>query len=166
VVGILLGRVHTSGWAYTPGWVYRRVYHGRCISPCTYPGCTMVDIHLPVHTLGIPPWVHTTRILVMTVLVSGACGGARRGVRRPWAQQGRNPWVGASQPLRTPKGVRVVRPLCAELLRPSGRLLDNDWIDEGSPYCISPMFGHVAHSPPYPSGHPIVAEKKEERDSE
>jgi len=82
-------------------------------------------------------------------------------VRGPWAQEERNPWVRVSLASQDLKGVIVVKPLCAELLRFSRVFLDKDWIDEGSLPVYYLCYGHVAQSGVNPSGHPIVGEERE-----
>ena len=66
-------------------------------------------------------------------------------------------WRASSEPL-SPKDVREEGDLCAELFRSSWCKTVKDWIDNGSPYCISLCLGPSAQSPNSSFGHPIVEE--------
>lgn len=58
------------------------------------------------------------------------------------------------------------RALCAELLLSSRAESKKDWIATGSIPMYTPWLGPSAQSGVLPSGHPIVEERREEREEE
>ena len=84
----------------------------------------------PVYTTLYTPWVHPCTCW-STLLHWSRTVLTRVSVLEPWAQKKRFPWAGASFLAKSVKSVKEEGPLCAELLRFSGRLSDKDWIDTG-----------------------------------
>ena len=116
-----LGTVGRGTPCYMPGYGRERYI---LLYASLYPGERYTTLYIAQYTtLGTP--------VSPAVLPVPTPAMAHHGTTTPWAQEGRNPWVRASQTVIVLKGVTEGGPLCAEFSTLPGKKRMKDWIDTG-----------------------------------